>query len=676
MSTFKHYFSYLSPEEKEEFARAMDSPGNRTGRTLAQNLERTYLFEDFRDFIDSTMRWSETPQGQEYWDRLPRKHYRVTPWDFKPLRWSATGEELRIQDFTQVAGRVRTKPRPESFEIDTERLYLLREDLDTGLFRKLGSVRLAGDYYSYEYALKSDVINFVHFAGGAHSGRHYNTETRYVWEGMAQDYHLAIPEGAQEYDPEAGANFWVNTWAMNSSGYVLQDGKPTRCADITGMRPAFVHSQQNGTRFAMIPQDLKGFIPMASFYDYKANGSTIIQVIEGETFEPSDFGGEYGYDYNDEIVDDATAINCGIYGVLYFSEQFIESAREVCLGGNVKYVSLVYTDNETFLHPESANYCNWYYCSDCSEWYDAENGGDDEHDHSYDDDEDSGSDCDNPRFSYHSCEHYDYSENSEYKVGFEIEKECEDGCAHSHYDIRSRFGWVKERDGSLDNEIGYELVSPQYDLFSTKLMEDAKRIEEAFPELINGGVSSSCGGHVHFSKAETMGSDLLESICGYLPILYSIYEHRINKSYCEVKEKEEMKRSDNKYQAVKVMRGRIEFRIFPAVKNLQVMEWRLNLIRIMAKNPSANPLEVIKTLTNSRTELHKHFAKIFSRGAIYRKAQKALEYAKKFDANYFNVDMRADVRAINKKVSRLNKADAKKMEAFAQELSAFAESIN
>jgi thiamine biosynthesis lipoprotein ApbE len=124
-----------------------------------------------------------------------------------------------------------------------------------------------------------------------------------------------------------------------------------------------------------------------------------------------------------------------------------------------------------------------------------------------------------------------------------------------------------------------------------------------------------------------------------------------------------MKSSDNKYQAVKVMRGRIEFRIFPAVKNLQVMEWRINLLRLIAKNPSSNPIQVANDLANSRTELHKHFAKIFTRETIYRKAKKALEYAKKFDSNFYNVDMRANVRAIDSKISRLNKADAKKAEA-------------
>jgi hypothetical protein len=671
MNTFKHYFSYLSPNEMTEFIRAMDSQGNRTGYTLEQNLERDRNYDSFADFIDTIFRWSETPQGQQYWEGLPNKYYRVTPWDFRPLRWSATDEYLRIDDLSKIIGRLRKQGGAVD---ESERLYLLQEDIETGLFKKIGNVRLTADFYGYEYALKSDVVNIAHFAGGAHSGRHYNVETRYIWEGVVKDFFVAIPEDAQEYDPTAGHNFWPNGRAANSSGYTMQDGKLTRCADIAGLRPAFVHYKEDGVKFAMIPQDLKGFMPLSSVYDYTANDSTIIKVIEGEEFDPSDFSGVYAYDYNDEIVDDAVAINCGIHGTFYFSEQFIENTREITLGGLRQWVGLIYTDDGTFLNTDSANYCNWYYCSDCSEWYDAENCGD-EHDHSYDEEEDEN-DSNNPRFGYHSCEHYDYSEGSEYKVGFEIEKECEDGCAHSHYHIRSRFGWVKERDGSLDDEIGFELVTPQYDLFSPKLMEDANKIEEAYPKLINGAVSSSCGGHVHFSKAETMGSDLLESICGYLPILYSIYEHRINKSFCEVKEKEEMKRSDNKYQAVKVMRGRIEFRIFPAVKNLQVMEWRVDLIRIMAKNPSANPLEVIKTLTNSRTELHKHFAKIFSRGAIYRKAQKALEYAKKFDSNYFNVDMRADVRAINKKVSRLNKADAKKMEALAKELSAFAESIN
>lgn len=668
MENFRYFYSFLSPDEKEQFNLAMASIGNRTGYTLERNLESERAYESFADFIDTIFRWSATPQGQNYWESFPAKHYRFAPYGFKLLRWSATGEELRIDDIRKAIGVLRHVRTEEQ-----EKQYLTEEDINTGLFKKVGPRQFLPHHYGYEYALISDIVNLAHFSGSSHRERHYNLESRFVWEGV-RSYWIKMPKEAQEYQETAGHNYWANEGAMNNAGYILQDGAPVRCSDIEGMRPAFIHYQNDGVKFEMIPQDLTGFLLMARHYNHTANDSEIINVIEAEQWEAGNYGGEYAEDYNGEIVDDALLVNGGTFGYLRFSEQFIENTREIYLNGYPVNVDLVYTDSDTFLNPPAANYCNHYFCSDCDEWYNAENCGD-EHDHSYNDDEDENS-PNNPRFSYHSCEHYDYSENSEYKVGFEIEKECEDGCAHSHYDIRSRFGWVKERDGSLDDETGYELVSPQYDLFSPKLMEDANKIEEHYPKLINGAVSSSCGGHVHFSKAETMGSDLLESICGYLPVLYSIYEHRINKSYCEVKEKEEMKRSDNKYQAVKVMRGRIEFRIFPAVKNLQVMEWRLNLIRIMAKNPSANPLEVIKTLTNSRTELHKHFAKIFSRGAIYRKAQKALEYAKKFDSNYFNVDMRADVRAINKKVSRLNKADAKKMEALAKELSAFAESIN
>ena len=650
MKDFATYYTYLSPLERKSYDSAMLSPGNRTHRSLEANLAIGNMYESFADFIDRTLIWSDTPQGQDYWSNLPNKSRRRAPFDAKLRRWSASGEVIYAEDLSLIAGELTYK---EDIK-DEERIYLYAEDIDTGLFERRSSYGMM----FRSYVLTSDCINIVYryptLSGGIQTERRYKFEYTRAFP----DYWIAIPEGAEEYK-QGYINFWSNLESMHRAGYVLSEETPTKVADLKGGKQMIeLYDTSGGSEYRLIDsKQARLLTALPEEYTIQANGTAIRSAVHTREFEDGLYPSSFQRNYEGEIIKSAIAVDCGSFGTHYFDESLLDGASRIELDNTWRYVHLVYFNGSVYLNDEIANDNGIYFCDDCDEWYDGEG----DHIHDYDEGEDSSSD--NPRFPYHSCEHFDYSEGSEYKVGFEIEKECCDGCTHSHAEIRSKFGWVKERDGSLDDDKGYELVSPTYDLMSEKIMEDAAKIEERFPMLINGATSSNCGGHIHLSKADTFGSDLLESLCGYLPALYSIYEHRINKSYCKAIEKEAMKNSDEKYQAVKVSRGRIEFRIFPAVKNLQVMKWRLDLIRLMVKNPTSNPLEVFKMLGNSRSELHKHFAKVFSRGAIYRKAKKMLDYAKQFDSNYYNVDMRADVRAINNKITRLNKSDAKKAEA-------------
>lgn len=262
----------------------------------------------------------------------------------------------------------------------------------------------------------------------------------------------------------------------------------------------------------------------------------------------------------------------------------------------------------------------------------------------------------NERFDYHSQKPRDTYSQSIYRIGVEIEKECMDGASHSHRAIYNKFGWVKERDGSLNGDCGYELVSPIYALNSPKLMRDAREIESQFPKIINGDFSESCGGHIHFSKRATGGQNLLEEVCGYLPLLYAIYKGRTKRNYSQAKTKDNIKHSEEKYQAVRILRDRIEFRIFPAVKNLTTLEWRIKLLRIIASNPTASPIKVVNDLCDKRTQLHALFLEIFTEQTIYKRAIDALIMAKKYDNDCFNIDFSKQTKQIERKA----KANAKK----------------
>jgi hypothetical protein len=258
----------------------------------------------------------------------------------------------------------------------------------------------------------------------------------------------------------------------------------------------------------------------------------------------------------------------------------------------------------------------------------------------------------NVRYDYHGQKPKLVRSRAEFKIGVEIEKESYEGACHKAPVIFRQFGWVKERDGSLDSHVGYELVSPCYPLFSNKLYAEAVEIERAFPDLINGEISSACGGHIHFSRKNTRGHNLLEMYCGYLPLLYAIYKSRTKLTYSAAKDKDELKDSGEKYQAVRVLNDRIEFRIFPAVKNLKSLKWRIDLLRYMAKNPTESPLKVVNDLCDKRTSIHQLFKEIFSEQTIYKRAIDTLIMAKRYDSNYYNIDFSKQTKIINAKAKR------------------------
>jgi hypothetical protein len=267
----------------------------------------------------------------------------------------------------------------------------------------------------------------------------------------------------------------------------------------------------------------------------------------------------------------------------------------------------------------------------------------------------------NERFGYHSSQQVktiNMPMNVVFKIGVEIEKQSRLGAVNGANEIYHEFGWKKERDGSLDDTIGYELVSPCYPLFTDDLINEAKAIETRFPNLIDsnedkanlGRFKEACGGHIHFSRSYTSGQDTFEMISGYMPLFYAIYKKRINITYCEAKEKYRMKSSVNtKYQAVKIMDKRIEFRIFPLVENIKTLEWRIGLLRIMANNPTDSFIEVANMLCDSSSDLHKHMLKIFTLDKLKRRMLDSIDMALDFDrdcATYDFTNLRSAIRSL------------------------------
>lgn len=246
------------------------------------------------------------------------------------------------------------------------------------------------------------------------------------------------------------------------------------------------------------------------------------------------------------------------------------------------------------------------------------------------------------RLGYHDT-HREPSEPlvSGLTIGFEIEKEDEVALVtHCANELYQSTGWAKERDGSLDDDTGYELVSPIYDLMSDKLDNDItgdKRLES----LINADYSRRCGGHIHVGHGSYSGRTLFDKVSPWVPLLYSLYVGRIGRDYCAVKKNDEIKQGNDKYQAVRIFDDHIEFRIISAVPDTGTLLWRRDLMRIIMTNLEYSPMKIVGELLDEKSKLYEHLRKNYTPAKI---AVKAKLYA------YFAAELLDDAHAVREHI--------------------------
>lgn len=228
---------------------------------------------------------------------------------------------------------------------------------------------------------------------------------------------------------------------------------------------------------------------------------------------------------------------------------------------------------------------------------------------------------------YHSgLERVDLSGTSVFKVGFEIEKEDSEAGNVHYRQLYDRTHWCKEKDGSLDSDTGFELISPVYDLYGSKFESDIKKDGELI-QLINADKSSNCGGHIHISSTIHTTEQLFESLSGFYPLLYSLYNGRLDRTYCQAKKNHEYYRKD-KYSAVYIRVDTVEFRIFSAVSSVSNLLWRRDLLRIMCDNLNKSEVDVLRMLLNQKSRLYRHLRLVYSQEKLIDKISLFVDYSR------------------------------------------------
>lgn len=357
---------------------------------------------------------------------------------------------------------------------------------------------------------------------------------------------------------------------------------------------------------------------ICSINNYEVNLSDIEICLtsSGKLYlsEASDNVGEhnkyfYNYDYfvvtrEGDIVDSGYCNFCE-----YYQEYTSENTYKVHVSRtNIEYYSETAIENSGCLE-----YRNEYYHPDSWDYFDLACPQDDSdtlYDRLYLYEHNDGYLYTHPESetyvdSYHSdtsVKYFDFdkSARSIFNIGFEVEKE-DLSVKESIYldDFKDQTGdiWRKEKDGSLDSDSGFELISPIFPLDKNMIIDYIKN-NQILLQHVNADYSSNCGGHIHLSMKHFTGEELFAHISCFMPLLYALYPARAKNSYTESKPKSQMQKSLDKYQSVKIWSNRIEIRIFSAVENIDNLAFRIDLIQYMLDGIT------ISDVTNEYNALH------------------------------------------------------------------------
>lgn len=237
---------------------------------------------------------------------------------------------------------------------------------------------------------------------------------------------------------------------------------------------------------------------------------------------------------------------------------------------------------------------------------------------------------------YHngSYQSIDFTKKPKYRIGYEIEKEDEsvrNSINISDFEHATNYKWRKERDGSLSDCSGYELISPTFELNIPKIFKHIEENEQLVAH-INADISYSCGGHIHLSEKGLNGNELFNKVKGYTPLFYALYYGRVNKTYAKGKSNRDLENENEKYQAIKIHHDRIEFRIISAVPNVKTLKWRTKLLKSILDNPTD---DVHQAYFNVDTKFTKLLKETYSDDKLKELKQRFINFTKEFE----NIDI-------------------------------------
>lgn len=200
------------------------------------------------------------------------------------------------------------------------------------------------------------------------------------------------------------------------------------------------------------------------------------------------------------------------------------------------------------------------------------------------------------------------SQSHPFCIGFEIEKE--DEIIYNKIKktgIKIPPGWYLMEDTSLKTGYGFELVSPAYNLYNKKLIQNHF---SKYRRLLDAEFTNSCGGHISISKYDKSGEQLALEYKTLIAFFLCLYPNRLKNVNINFLNYMDLKKINRKHKPIHYSGPRLELRMITSVKTAKQLWRRLNTIEwFLYTNPDLE--NTILEMQKSNGFLKKLYKPIF-----------------------------------------------------------------
>lgn len=463
-------------------------------------------------------------------------------------------------------------------------------------------------------------------------------------------YHDFLNSNLVWSETTEGRNFWLHqSLRRDNPDYVEIDGEKHHVSNVIEFSELSSRAGEMILISTSVEDDACRCIETDEWFDINEAVETIdswghyVGYVSNHWLEDSNGDSKYVCTHDDRLIKYCNAI---LARTRRNGDQYFPSVSNECVKSD--------RDDVWFEDSTTANHFDYYFRDHADDYLHIDEDDFDEPE-DYHDDCDSG-DASDYNAGYHNLNReWKTPKDTKFTVGFEIEKEDNEvACKYHYQDLYNRTKWCKERDGSLDDNSGYELVSPVLNLYDNSLEREIK--DEAIEELINAEYSTStCGGHINLGSSEYSPEELFEGMSAFYPLLYAMYPYRISKNYSKAKKKHQYYDKE-KYSAIYMRDQVLEFRIFSGVKNTEQLIWRRDLIRIFCDNINKSESDVLRMLIDHRSKLYKHLRKVYSQETLIDKTELFINHVREWNNKKLPPIDREKLRLDNIKNNTDNKA--------------------
>lgn len=181
--------------------------------------------------------------------------------------------------------------------------------------------------------------------------------------------------------------------------------------------------------------------------------------------------------------------------------------------------------------------------------------------------------------SYHcSPPPFDLSKGSEYKIGFEVEKNEFDGGFMDEGDMIGEHLLFKGYE--LDSSCGVEAITnilPLVDPSDERYQSVMDMMDDAQDVIEYGETDDRCSCHATISVSSMSDAySLVSKIRPYMSVVYALFRHRLNNNYCNLNKKLDQSNTD-KYSTIRIKSDHFEIRLPSRLKSAKQLKRRYDL---------------------------------------------------------------------------------------------------